>query len=77
MILTRDEILDAIDYTAKRKHPTMGAAFKGRYEIWAFLDSISIRSEWGWDTGERDRDQRLLFLAFLLTWHDDITGYKE
>lgn len=74
MILTRDEILDAVEYTVlARRPPPLLAAFRWRAEIVDFIYELADGQNWDWDNNEQGRQQRLLFLAFLLTWRDDLT----
>jgi hypothetical protein len=81
MILTRDEILDAIDRTQSRKSLTIADAFSTARDtsIWDYMGALGLFSKGGGfsrdDWGE-GREQRLLFLAFLLTWHDEIMEGK-
>jgi hypothetical protein len=77
MILTRDEILDAIDRIQRRQIIGLCFAFQCSQMMDYLADlGADVWEKYKWPTNEQGRQQRLLFLAFMLTWHDDITGYK-
>ena len=72
MIVTRDEILFAIEYTFHAWHPSIRTAFGRSYEIWDFIDAIHGNGNWRWEDDEQGRNEMLMFLAFLLTWWDEL-----
>jgi hypothetical protein len=80
MIVTRDETLDAIDRMTEGAD-CLCAAFDWKFD-WPLVDSLPrlLNALGGRTRGigyfwpEDEINQRLLFLAFLLTRHDDITG---
>ena len=91
MIVTRDEILDAIDEMYRDGNVGLCEAFSAGVPWWQSKASERIsrnlcrflRAKGGkgshhtyfWLTNSIEGDQqRLVFLAFMLTWHDDITG---
>jgi hypothetical protein len=89
MIVTRDEILDAIDEMYRDGNVGLCEAFCAGVPWWksANLERITrglcrfLRATGGkgaqdtyfWSTNSREGDQqRLLFLAFMLTWYDEL-----
>jgi hypothetical protein len=90
MIVTRDEIVSVANMIAFNDQRALCPAFASangphKYNVKRYLDvpkylnSLGGKGRghpawyWNGDT-EQGRDQRLMFLAFMLTWHDDITG---
>jgi hypothetical protein len=76
MIVTRDEILDAIDRIQTDEATGLCTAFRSS-RICDFLGVLMLPTErwhvcWYWPVTYEGREQRLMFLAFLLTWHDEI-----
>ena len=71
MIVTRDEILIAIDRIQRDDATGLCVAF-GDTGICRYLDATgaNTRGWWYWPNTLEGRDQRLMFLAFMLTWYD-------
>jgi hypothetical protein len=74
MILTRDEILDAIDMAVAIEQ--FGYNSIALVRLCVFTPSDLVDST---DAGQTivGKEMQWLMLAFLLAWHDDITGYRE
>lgn len=81
MIVTRDEILDAIDWDwtdTISYEPCLCHAFGWAKDLVPYLITLGASSSnaYKWPCTERGRQQRLLFLAFMLAWYDDIAEGK-
>jgi hypothetical protein len=85
MIVTRDEILDAID-RLYMSASDLNCGLCSAFDVWSRNDELhcdlpEFLSRLGgkpfgigyfWPTTRQGRQQRLLFLAFMLTWLDEI-----
>jgi hypothetical protein len=87
MIVTRDEILNAIKRIQTGEAAGLCEAFIGVPWWWSnhadresrklcrFLRATGGRgkhSTYFWSFGYQAKDQRLMFLAFMLTWYDEL-----
>jgi hypothetical protein len=77
MIVTRDDILQAADRIQRDDATGLCSAFRDS-GICRFLDATGANTYlcWYWPITPEGREQRLMFLAFMLTWHDEITGHQ-
>ena len=81
MIVTRNEILDAIKRLQERMFldatATLCWAFAWDMRVARYLEALGAsEGSYKWRLNEQGHEQRLLFLAFMLTWHDEIMEGK-
>lgn len=85
MIVTRDEIVMAANGYANNPSSGLCRAFhEGPCvcrcdSIGPFLEALGAKrntSRYYWGFDSKAIAERLTFLAFMLAWHDDITGHR-
>ena len=85
MIVTRDEIIDACDSIAVKMENGLCSAFRWNADLPDYLMELGapyprrhrLEESYFWPRTAQGREQRLLFLAFMLTWADEISGEQK
>ena len=85
MIVTRDEIIDACDSIAVKLENGLCSAFRWNADLPDYLMELGApyprryrpEESYFWPRTTQGREQRLMFLAFMLTWHKDLENDRN